>query len=146
MDELKGKRIFIIEDDVTNMAVYKATLQSSGATIIRDFHNLNSVQMLINNLPIDVILLDLMLRYKLNGYEVFDEIKASPELCQIPVIAVSASDPGIEIPKARAKGFSGFIGKPIKPLLFPKQIAACLEGYAVWFAQDGSFDNEDYHS
>ncbi|MBI5959237.1 MAG: hypothetical protein HY866_10910, partial [Chloroflexi bacterium] len=72
MDELKDKRIFIIEDDVTNMAVYTATLQRSGGTIIRDFRNLDSIQMLRNHLPIDVILLDLMLRYRINGYELYD--------------------------------------------------------------------------
>lgn len=144
MDELKGKRIFIVEDNVTNMAVYTAILQPAGATIIRDFRNLDSIQMLHNNLPIDGVLLDLMLRYRITGYEIFDVIKTSPELRHIPVIAVSAADPGIEIPKAKAKGFAGFIGKPISPLKFPKQIAACLDGHAVWYAQSGGLDDEDW--
>ncbi len=142
MDELKGKRIFIIEDDVTNMAVYKATLRRSGAEIIRDFHTLDSIQMLCDYLPIDVILLDLMLRYRTNGYEIYDKIKMHPALQHIPVIVVSASDPGIEIPKAQAKGFAGFIAKPIEPRKFPKQVAACLNGNAVWDAHNNQ-DDED---
>lgn len=137
MDELKGKRVFIVEDDATNMAVNAVTLKRSGAVVIQDFWNTGVARNLRAHLPIDVILLDLMLRHDMNGYDIYDELQTDPELASIPVIAVSAADPGIEIPRARAKGLAGFIGKPIVPRLFAKQIADCIEGQEVWFAQNG---------
>jgi len=137
MDELKGKRIFIVEDDITNMAVYAATLKRSGAIIIQDFWNAGTVRLLTQHLPVDIILLDLMLRHNLSGYDIFQELKENPDLAGIPVVAVSAADPTVEIPKARALGFAGFIGKPINSYRFPQQILTCLSGGEIWYSQNG---------
>lgn len=137
MNELAGKRLLIIEDNPINMAVFVAILKKSGAFVFQDIWNINAAENLAKYLPLDGILLDLMLRRHLSGYDVFDEIKINPKLAQIPVIAVSAADPYTEIPRAKEKGFTGFIGKPIRPPLFPDQIASCLNGEGVWYAQDG---------
>ncbi len=141
MEVLADKRILIVEDNVTNMAVYNALLRNSGATIMQDFWNFDTVNMLIRFLPMDVILLDLMLRQGVSGYDIFDKIKTHPKLAHIPIIAVSAADPETEIPKTRAKGFAGFIGKPIDPMLFPQQIADCINGKSVWYSQSGRLEN-----
>ncbi|MBN2303986.1 MAG: response regulator [Anaerolineae bacterium] len=141
MNELKGRRIFIVEDDVLNMAVYSVTLKRGGAEVIQDPWHANTISKLIQNLPIDIVLMDLMLRYKVSGYDIFDQLQAYPALNGIPVIAVSASDPSIEIPKARAKGFAGFIGKPIDPVQFPIQIAACINGEPIWHYQQDSLES-----
>jgi CheY-like chemotaxis protein len=135
MNELKGKRIFIVEDDVTNMAIFMATLRRSGAIIIQDFWNADTTHILQRHLPVDIILLDLMLRHSISGYEIADKIRAIPELKNIPVCIVSAADPDIEIPRAQKKGMAGFIGKPIDPMVFPEQVAACINGDPVWFAR-----------
>lgn len=140
-NELSGKRVFIVEDDLMNMAVNSAALRRSGATIIQDPLNINTIGKVEIQLPIDVILLDLMLRHNMNGYDIYDALKANPRLKDIPVIAVSAADPHIEIPKAQAKGFAGFIGKPIKPHHFAAQIASCMNGEAVWYALDQTMED-----
>jgi two-component system cell cycle response regulator DivK len=137
MDSLRGKRIFIVEDDPANMAVNAATLRRTGAIIFQDFWNNDIVPLVKAHLPIDVILLDLMLRHDMNGYDLFETLQADPDLAAIPVIAVSAADPGIEIPRAKAKGLAGFIGKPILPRIFAEQIATCIDGGHVWHAQHG---------
>jgi len=135
MQDLQGKRIFIVEDDIVNMAVFAATLRQTQAIIIQDAWNANTINLLIQSLPVDIILLDLMLRFKVSGYDIFDKIKANPQLCKIPIVAVSASDPEIEIPKAKDKGFAGFIGKPIDVSQFSTQISAGIEGKQIWYVQ-----------
>ena len=140
-NELKGKRIYIVEDDMMNMAVNSAALRRSGAAIIQDPWNTNTINELLKQLPIDIILLDLMLHYNMNGYDIFDEIKAHPKLANIPIVAVSAADPTVEIPKAKEKGMAGFIGKPIKPHWFAEQIASCLNGEPIWYSQDGKLED-----
>jgi len=82
-----------------------------------------------------------MLRDNVSGYDIFDELKRTPELASIPIVAVSASDPTIEIPKAKAKGFTGFIGKPISPRLFPSQIASSINREPVWHSPLGHLEN-----
>lgn len=135
MNELLGKHIFIVEDDPTNMAVNAVTLKRSGARITQDIWNIGTVAQLLKRLPVDVILLDLMLRHNMNGYDIFHEIKMHPYLQDIPVVAVSAADPTIEIPKAKSLGFAGFIGKPIMPRLFGSQILQCINGDPVWYTR-----------
>jgi len=129
---LKSKRIFVVEDDPLNMAIIATVLQEAGALVIQDPWNYNTIEKLIHSLPIDVILLDLMLRRGESGYDIFDEIKSRPELVSIPIVVVSASDPGVEMNKARDKGFTGYIAKPIQRATFAQSIAAILKGEPVW--------------
>jgi CheY-like chemotaxis protein len=131
---LDGKRIFVVEDDVANMAIYAVTLKKSGATVIQDHWNADTPNLLAQHLPVDIILLDLMLRQGISGYDIFDQLRLDPVLGRIPVIAVSAFDPEVEIPKAKARGFAGYISKPINLQKFPAQVAACLGGQPVWVA------------
>ena len=88
--------------------------------------------MLARHLPVDIILMDLMLRFGVSGYEIFDQLRELPEFASIPVLAVSASDPEVEMPRLRAKGFAGFVSKPISFQEFPLQVAAAIEGEKVW--------------
>jgi CheY-like chemotaxis protein len=132
MPELADKRIFIVEDDISNMTIFAASLKAGGATVIQDIWNDETVAMLKHQLPVDAILLDLRLRYGISGYDIFAQLQAEPELAHIPVVIVSASDPDLEIPRAKASGFAGFIRKPIKLLDFPKQIARCIQGQPLW--------------
>jgi two-component system, cell cycle response regulator DivK len=132
MSILKGKRIFIVEDNLTNMAVFATALRREGAQVIQDSWNTGSITLLMQNLPVDIILLDLMLRRGISGYDTIQAIKQQPELAAIPVLAVSSLDAETEIPKAKELGFVGFIPKPIRLLDFPKQILACIEGEELW--------------
>ena len=77
-------------------------------------------------------MLDLGLPRGLSGYDVFEKIKAEPELADISVVVVTAADPSIEMPIARNKGMQGFISKPLSYANFGKTIAAVLDGQQVW--------------
>jgi two-component system cell cycle response regulator DivK len=132
MEGLNGKRLFIVEDDVTNMTIFNASLKPSGATVICDYWNDETLKLLRQSLPLDGILLDLRLRYGISGYDIYEQLRAEPELAQVPVVIVSASDPDLEVPKAKAQGFAGFIRKPIKLRDFPAQIARCIQEEPLW--------------
>ena len=88
----------------------------------------------IQSVNYDLILLDLMLPNGVSGFDVFDQIKQVPELQAIPVIVISAADPDEAMPKARKKGLSGFIAKPIS-IYIGKYIADVLKGKQVWIAE-----------
>jgi len=134
MDKLQGKRIFVVEDNLANLAVFATALQKQGAIVIQDNWNLQTAELLTRSLPIDLILMDIMLKGGITGYDIFDALQSNPQLKNIPVVAVSSLDAEQEIPKARAKGFAGFIGKPISLMKFPDYLAACIQGEKVWVA------------
>ncbi len=133
---LKGKRIFYVEDDVGNKAIAQLILEMAGVLFAFErWGTENTIAKLRAFMPVDLIMLDLMLAHQLSGYDVFEAIRREPEFGHIPIVAVSAADPSVEIPKARDKGFAGFIGKPISLRLFPQQIAELINGGQVWYAR-----------
>ena len=133
---LSGKRIFVVEDDPSNLAIITTILRRHGASVPFETWGTGSVETLKMCLPIDLILLDLALPRGVSGYDVYDEIRSFPELADIPVVIVTAADPGIEMPVAREKGMNGFISKPLSYSTFGKSIASILNGNQVW----GDFD------
>jgi CheY-like chemotaxis protein len=129
---IKGKRIFVVEDDANNLAIVSTILQGAGATVYFSRRGMDVATKIRAVLPINIILMDLMLSDKMTGYDVLALIRARPELAAIPVIAVTAADPTIEIAKAKEKGFNGYISKPIRMHTFSRFIDNAINGEPVW--------------
>lgn len=129
---LENKRIFVVEDDPDNIYVLRMVLRNAGAVVEVDWWARGESKKIVNVLPLDMILLDLMLSGNRSGFDVFDEIRDLPQFENIPIVAVSAMDISVAVPKARLKGFAGFISKPIDDELFPKQLKSIIEGEEVW--------------
>jgi CheY-like chemotaxis protein len=130
---LTGKRIFCIEDDNKNRAITQMILEREGAVI--GFERWGRGELLAKLdafMPVDLILLDLMLPHGVTGYDVFDAIRSNPAFEAIPIAALSASDPALEVPKTQARGFAGFISKPVSMTTFPQQVVALLSGERIW--------------
>ncbi len=136
MSLLKGKRIFIVEDNYDNRKLMQLALAPTGATLAFDVWGAQTVIHLLAHWPIDVVLLDLMFPRNINGYDIYDKIRAEPRFGRVPVVAVSASDISSALPKCRSKGFAGFIPKPIDIDLFPEQISRIIQGEEVWYIED----------
>jgi len=131
---LRHKHIFIVEDQPKNFAVIKTLLELHGAIVKFDRYGDQMIERLVSFQPIDLILLDLMFPNGISGYDLFDAIRATADFATVPIVAVSASDPAIAIPRTQAKGFNGFIAKPISYESFPKQIASILNDEEVWIS------------
>lgn len=131
---LKGKRIFVVEDNLQNRIIFQKILASSGASVEFERWGKDAAKELQYMKNVDLIILDLMLHGGVSGYDIFNELRALPEFDDIPIIAVSASEPAFAIPQTRKMGFSGFIGKPISKQLFPQQLNQILNGEEVWYA------------
>lgn len=130
---LQNKRIFIVEDNPDNIYILLVILRQAGANVTVDWWAKGESHQVLRAMPIDLIILDLMLLGTHTGYEVFQEIRMLPQLASVPVVAVSAADASIAVPKVRAMGFSGFIKKPIDADLFPNQLKSIIDGNEVWF-------------
>lgn len=136
MASLSGKRIFYIEDDINNRAIATMILQRSGVKVGFERWGANEVISRIRAfMPIDLILCDLMFPNNVTGFDVFDRIHQEPDLANIPILAISSSDPTLVMPKVREKGFVGFISKPINFVEFAHQIAQVIDGVPIWVAR-----------
>lgn len=132
---LKEKRIFIVEDNTINRSVYQMILRAQGAWLEFDRWGREAVPRLDGFKP-DLIIIDLMLPGGLTGFDVFNEIRAHPEYAQVPVVAVSASEPSVALPRCQQAGFSGFIAKPVDEALLPEQLAKIIAGEQVWYVNE----------
>lgn len=133
--QLDGKTIFVVEDDAANLAVISVLLKHHGASVAYDRWGKSTVENMKRVREIDMVLLDLMFPGGVSGYKVFDEIRSEPGFAQIPIVAVTASDPCVELPRVQKKGFSGFITKPVQRHIFPQQLEAILAGNKVWMTE-----------
>ncbi len=130
---LQGKRIFVVEDNTMNRVVFLMTLTVTGAQVTFDRWGKEALRTLREMRGVDLILLDLMLPSGLTGFDVFREIRSHTEFAEVPIVAVSASEAGVTIPKVRELGFAGFIAKPIDDALFPKQLERIIAGEKIWY-------------
>lgn len=139
--DLTGKWIFIVEDNRRNQVIYQVMLQRHGASINFDRSGVDTLKMLKRRQRLDIIILDLMLPNDVSGFDVFTEIREHPELDRVPIVAVSAADPSLALPKAQQMGFDGFISKPVDSDLFPEQVWHIMNGEKIWYT--GSFSKNE---
>jgi len=130
---LQGKNLFLVEDNLQNRVIFQMCLIRHGAIVEFERWGRDTQSRLKRMTPPDAIILDLMLADGVSGFDLIDEIRGLPAYKTTPIVAVSAMDPESAIPKARTKGFSGFIAKPIDDRLFALQIAQIMSGESVWY-------------
>lgn len=133
---LTDKRVFIIEDNVDNRIIIQVLLEQNGAhTAFERWGGADSIRRLHEFSPVDLIVLDLMFPNQVTGYDVFDRIRQESAFANVPIVAVSASDRTTEIPRARAKGFAGFIAKPVDYDQFPRQLVRIINRESAWYSR-----------
>ncbi len=131
---LKGKRIFVVEDNMLNRVVVKIILVKHGAEVEFERAGEETVRRLRQFGKADLVIMDLMLPSGISGYSLCEQIHAQPDYAELPVVAVSAADPATAITRTRDAGFAGFIAKPIDDKLFPEQVAAIMAGENIWYS------------
>lgn len=133
---LNNKRIFIVEDNVHNRVIYQIMLKRYNVRLEFDRWGRETLRHMRDFGDIDLIILDLMLPSGISGFDIFDDIRADGSFAHVPIVAVSAADPSMAIAKTKAKGFAGFIAKPVDDDLFPEQMSKIIDGEQLWIAGD----------
>lgn len=129
---LRGKTIFISEDNPVNRMTFQYSLMAHGARIVFERFGPNATALATMTSNLDLIVLDLMLMRGVTGYQLFEELRQISELDHVPIVAVSAAEPTQAMAKCQELGFSGFIPKPIDEQEFPIQLARILDGEELW--------------
>jgi CheY-like chemotaxis protein len=115
-------RILVVEDNPTNLSLMDYLLRAFGYDVLTAADGVEGVDAARRQSP-DVILMDLQMP-KLNGYEAAAEIRAIPALRKIALLAVTAFAMVGDCDKILARGFDGYIAKPISPDTFVREVEA----------------------
>lgn len=107
---LDGMRILIADDHPFNCEVASDFLEQAGAIVSIAHHG----QQALDQLKVqrfDCLLLDIQMPV-MDGFETIRQIRATPELAELPVIAMTASASPEDQHSYLAAGMNGFISKP----------------------------------
>jgi len=110
-DKLK---ILVIDDSRSVVMVVEAALTKEGYEVITASDGLQGMKLAISAKP-DLIISDMVMP-KMDGYGLFNALKAIPATTDIPIILLTATDSPEEEHKALKAGFIDFIAKPVMPI------------------------------
>ncbi len=106
-----SKTILIVEDNELNMKLFHDLLDANGYKTLQTRNGVDAMEMARNHKP-DLILMDIQLP-EVSGLEVTKWLKDDEDLCEIPIVAVTAFAMKGDEERIREGGCEGYISKPI---------------------------------
>ncbi len=129
---LEDAVIIIVEDDTNSYMASLDLLKIEGAKSVHARTSGDSTMELVETLPkVDLFLVDIYMPGE-TGYGFIKRIRAVPKLQHSKVVALTASVMYADIHRVKDAGFDGFIGKPVRPARFGKQVRQILAGESLW--------------
>lgn len=110
---LKGSRVLLVEDNEINQLVLQELLRRNGVVVEVAADGEQGLQRL-TSATYDAVLMDCQMPV-MDGYEATRQIRASSQLCQMPVIAMTANAMKGDREKALKVGMDDYLTKPIDP-------------------------------
>lgn len=107
----RPRRVLVVDDEQTNRAMLEGMLEAFHHEAVLACDGEEALGKLDHN--IDLVLLDVMMP-GLNGYQVAQRIRADPDLCDIPIIMVTALTGKDDRLRAVEAGANDFIAKPVE--------------------------------
>jgi adenylate cyclase len=121
--------ILVVDDDRVNRTILARTLQAAGHDVRTADDGRDALVELRASAP-DVVLLDVVMP-ELDGMAVLEEMKADPELRDVPVIMISALDDFESVVRCIELGAEDYLPKPFDPVLLRARISAGLNKRAL---------------
>jgi len=118
----EGKVILLVDDDLTLREMYEERLKAEGFDIIQASNGEEAIKKAKENKP-NVILLDIMMP-KINGFDVLKELKADPDLKEIPVIVLTALIQDVDRVQGKKLGAVDYI---VKSETMPGEVIAKIQ-------------------
>ncbi len=107
------RRILLVEDEPENRLLLRIILNTEGYVVREAEDGPQAFQALAEEKP-DLILLDVMMP-GMNGWAVYERLKADVETRAIPVIMLTALAQRTDVERAVNLGVEGYVTKPFEP-------------------------------
>ena len=118
-------KILVIEDNENNRVLTQFLLEKVGCEVVNAENGLRGLELAAQTKP-NLILMDIQMP-EMDGYETAERLRKNPSTAHIPIVGVSSYAMPDDRAKAMAKGFAGYLEKPINPEHFADQILKFLE-------------------
>lgn len=118
------KNVLHVEDNSDNRLLVRRLLQAYGYGVV-EAENADKARELITTWHPDLILMDMNMPGT-DGYSLTNEIKSSPKLSHIPIVAITANVMKGDRERTLKAGCDGYIEKPIDIDRFIDQIESFI--------------------
>ena len=113
-DDLKGKRVLLVDDDVRSVFALTDVLERTGMSVKFARNGIESLKALQEEGHFDMILMDMMMP-GMDGYEAMQKWRKNPDNDSVPVIALTEKAMKEDREKCTEAGASDYIVKPVDP-------------------------------
>ena len=124
------KKVLVVDDTPLNVKMLADLLTFKGYQTVTAASGAEALTKIEAEHP-DLVLLDVMMP-GMNGYEVCQKIRANPATGMLPVVMVTALDPGQERVKGIEAGADDFLSKPINQPELLARVRSLLRIKELW--------------
>ncbi len=122
-ETLKGRKILIVEDDLSSRLYLNKILEKTGAVLLNAGDGQQAIDITLDNPDIDIILMDIQLPV-MDGYKSAEKIREFRD--NIIIIAQTAYGLLGDTEKIMDSGFNDYIIKPILSRNLIDKMEACI--------------------
>lgn len=126
-------KILVVDDDPDFVKVTTKVLQKAGHHVVSAANGAKALQAMRTDRP-DLVLLDIMMSYVIDGLDVSQAMAQDPELGDIPVIMVtsltSVKDSGL-FPTDVTAAVNEWLAKPVDPQVLLDRVTGALSLQSV---------------
>lgn len=129
MGTIEPKSILVIDDDPDFLDFCTIVLESAGYRVYTATNTQSGMQAMQEQCP-DLVIVDVMMSYTLNGWSISRQMACDPVLCQVPVLMVSAivEEGDQEVfPSDGPIRIDAFMRKPLSPSALLQRVSELLQ-------------------
>ncbi len=111
-DDLIGKEVLIVDDDVRNIFALSSVLERRGMHVLTANTGREAIEKLEETPGVAIVLMDIMMP-EMDGYETMREIRGNAGYRRLPIIALTAKAMMGDREKCLQAGASDYLAKPV---------------------------------
>jgi signal transduction histidine kinase/CheY-like chemotaxis protein len=111
-EELAGRKVLVVDDDIRNIFAMTASLEQFGMVVIHAEGGKEAIELLKSEPGVEAVLMDIMMP-DLDGYDTIRVIRGFERLRGVPIIAVTAKAMKEDREKCLQAGANDYIAKPV---------------------------------
>jgi CheY-like chemotaxis protein len=111
-DDLVGKHVLVVDDDVRNIFALSSVLERRGMTVLTAGTGREAIATLESTPDVAIILMDIMMP-EMDGYQTMRQIRQNPAFRRLPIVALTAKAMKGDCEKCLEAGASDYLAKPV---------------------------------
>ncbi|HTQ05757.1 MAG TPA: HAMP domain-containing protein, partial [Polyangiaceae bacterium] len=111
-EDLRGKKVLVVDDDVRNIFALGSVLERHGMKVMTAQTGHEAIASLEKTSDIAVVLMDIMMP-EMDGYQTMQLIRKKPNLRRLPIVALTAKAMKGDREKCLDAGASDYLAKPV---------------------------------